>query len=70
MASPLVAKRWAALLDTHPDKEFVTYILQGVTNGFRIGYDYSKKVKKASSNLLSATQNPEVISKRRWLWAE
>ena len=52
-----------ALLDTQPNKDFVTYILQGITNGFYIGYDYSKKVKKASSNLLPAAQNPEVVSR-------
>ena len=52
-----------SLLDTHPDKEFVAYILQGITKSFRIGYDYNKKTKRASSNLLSASQNPEVVTR-------
>lgn len=63
ISSPLVVEKWAALLDTHPDKDFVTYILQGISKGFRIGYDYTRKSKGATSNLLSASQNPEVVTR-------
>lgn len=63
IVSPLVVKNWAALLDAHPDKDFVAYILQGISKGFRIGYDYTRRVKRASGNLLSASQNPEVVTK-------
>ena len=54
---------WKELLDTHPDRDFVTYILEGISKGYRIGYDYNKKTKKVTSNLLSAFQNPEVVTK-------
>ena len=56
-------ERWAALLDTHPDRDFVAYILNGISKGFRIGYDYSNKARRATSNLLSASQNPEVVAR-------
>ena len=58
-----MVERWAALLDTHPDKDFVTYILQGISKGFRIGYNYNRTTKRATSNLLSASQNPEVVTR-------
>ena len=61
--SPLVVGRWTALLQTHPDKDFVTYILQGISKGFHIGYDYNKKAKRAASNLPSAYHNPEVVTR-------
>ena len=63
IVSPLVVERWVVLLDTHPDKDFVTYILQGISKGFRIGYDYNRTTKRATSNLLSASQNPEVVTR-------
>ena len=63
IVSPLVVGRWTALLQTHPDKDLVTYILQGISKGFRIGYDYNKKAKRAASNLPSAYHNPEVVTK-------
>ena len=36
--SPLQASVWATELSDHPDKAYVIYILQGISNGFRIGF--------------------------------
>ena len=65
IVSPLMAERWAALLDTHPDKDFFAYIyiLQGISKGFCIGYDYIRKTKRVTSNLLLASLNPEVVTR-------
>ena len=41
----------------------MAYILNGISKGFRIGYDYSNKARRATSNLLSASQNPEVVAR-------
>ena len=30
-----------------------TYILQGISKGYRIGYDYNKKTRRATSNFYS-----------------
>ena len=38
----------------------MAYILN---KGFRIGYDYNNKARRATSNLLSASQNPEVVTR-------
>ena len=63
IVSPLVVEGWKELQDTHIDRNFVTYILEGISKGYRIGYDYNKKTKKVTSNLLSVSQNPEVVTK-------
>ena len=40
----LHASVWAAELSDHPDKAYVEYILQGMSNGFRIGFDRKKHI--------------------------
>lgn len=41
-----------------PDKEFVTYILQGINNGFHIGFDRkSSKLRQAKGNMNSTRLN-------------
>ena len=36
--SPLVLSEWHTLLQSHPDKQFVHYILTGIEKGVRIGF--------------------------------
>ncbi len=47
-------------ISRHPDADFVRYILEGLRHGFRIGIQHTF-LKSASSNMLSARQNPAVI---------
>ena len=49
--SPLLASAWAHELSSHPDKAFVEYILQGITNGFRIGFDRRQRIHSTRANL-------------------
>ena len=49
--SPLLASVWAQELSSHPDKAFVEYIIQGITNGFRIGFDRRQSIYSANANL-------------------
>ena len=59
--TPLKADVWAEMLRGHPDKEFTKFLLKGIQEGFRIGFDYaSHSCKRASGNMASAVQNPEV----------
>ena len=39
------------------------YLLKGISEGFRVGFDYHlfSQLRPSSTNLLSATQNPEVV---------
>ena len=49
------------MLKDHPDVELAWYLLAGITEGFRIGFDYTHTRVSAKSNLSSAEQNPEVV---------
>ena len=58
--SPLVWERWAQLLEHHPDRRFVEYILTGIRQGFCIGFNRDQRLRNATCNLPS--QVPAVIS--------
>ena len=46
----------------HPDEELVGYVLSGIREGFRVGFDYSKHTcVSARANLLSAGENKQVV---------
>ena len=62
VVSPLKLTAWTRELADHPDEEFRAYILSGIAQGFRIGYDYSLgSCKPATSNMRSACENSEVV---------
>ena len=50
--SPLQASVWAAELSDYPDKAYVEYTLQGISNGFWIGFDRRQHISSARSDLL------------------
>ena len=53
---------WMAMLSSHPDGDFRNYIITGLTEGFRIGFNYSNHFCQSnSSNHPSVANNPEVI---------
>ena len=55
--TPLVHQQWTIVLAAHPDREFATYILQGIEQGFGIGFDHAQKsCRPVMSNMLSATE--------------
>ena len=63
ISSPLKIGAWSDLLASHPDEEFVTYILEGIRRGFRIGFDYAHHRRRpAKKNMRSATDVPHVVS--------
>ncbi len=60
--SPLHWTSWAEGLAKHPDREFADYLVQGIRDGFRIGFDYANhSCKRASRNMSSALERPEVV---------
>ena len=42
IVTPLQVEVWEAGLAAHPDRQFAEYILQGLRQGFRIGFDRAK----------------------------
>ena len=65
VASPLSARLpvWRARLATYPDQRFATYILQGLEQGFPVGFNYTHPLTASHRNMVSATQHPEVVKR-------
>ena len=60
IASPRV---WEAALASHPDIKYCSYLVQGLRDGFRIGFGYGLfKCTSAGSNMQSAKVRPSVIT--------
>ena len=63
VVTPLRWETWDQCLLSHPDQEYRCYIVTGLQKGFRVGFGYNrlKACKKATSNMLSAMEKPEVV---------
>lgn len=59
--TPLDTQQWQAYLQHHPHADFARYILSELQHGFRIGVRQAAQLHSATTNMLSATQNPQVI---------
>ena len=59
--SPIRVRVWKQSLSEHPDQQFAHYILKGLEEGFRIGFQYKHaQLKQCSSNLV--VKDPLVVS--------
>ena len=58
----LIRDTWVAHLASHPDRAPVNYIIDGISNGFRIGFSHPRQYTLCSSNHPSANEHPLVIS--------
>ena len=56
--SPLAA---ASIIATQAQRVLATYVLNGIYNGFHIGFDRSKRCKPSRSNMKSALDNAGVV---------
>ena len=62
VAKPLRWEIWQEALIAHPDREMVDYIVTGLREGFRIGYNYqAHKCKRSEDNMRSAKDHPQVV---------
>lgn len=59
--SPLKLRAWEKALATHPDVEYAQYLLRGIQEGFRIGFDRRSPLKSAGANMPSAREQAEVV---------
>jgi len=60
--TPLKLAAWQKKLQNHPDKDYCKYILKGIEKGFCLGVDESASFTSSTQNMLSAKQNPVVIT--------
>ena len=52
---------WRTHLRDHPDQEFADYVILGLQDGFRIGFDHASPLKAAKRNIPSAAEHPSVV---------
>lgn len=64
MNSPLVVEKFREQLAGHPDREYRDYLLEGLEQGFRIGFRHGVcQRKQAKANMKSAIENPDEVDK-------
>ena len=51
--SPLIITQWIQMLQDHPDKSYVQFIIKGIQQGFRIGFNHCCLCYPAITNLPS-----------------
>ena len=61
ITTPLDAEAWKLRLAAHPDQVFVSYIIRGICEGFRLGFDRANQCRPATRNLRSVQDHPEVV---------
>eukprot|EP00731_Ephydatia_muelleri_P010108 Em0005g694a len=62
IVTPLGWVEWDEALNHHPDQQFRAYIVSGLRQGFRVGFDYAHSgCQRASSNMHSAREHAQVI---------
>ena len=59
ITSPLIVDNWCQMVKDHPDRQFVQYLLEGLTNGFHIGFGPQQQCTPCKVNMHSATENPQ-----------
>ena len=62
IVTPLHWQVWDRKLSQHPDQRFRSYIVEGFRYGFRVGFDYTRPLKSATSNMSSSRHHPQLIS--------
>ena len=62
IVTPLSPRRWEQALANHPDRQFARYIVNGLRDGFRIGFQHDKAhCRPATTNMQSAFRYPEPV---------
>ena len=62
IVSPLRPAAWDRALSPIPDKAFTSFLLRGLTEGFRIGFERGAHLVPTRRNRSSAYERPDVIS--------
>ena len=64
VVTPLRLAVWLTELRAHPDVEFARFIVRGLEQGFRVGFEYGNHTcTSAKRNMLSAVQHPQPIDR-------
>ena len=62
ISTPLIADAWEQALQAHPNRRWVTHLITGLRQGFRIGLQSNPQCRSSSHNSPSARQQASVVS--------
>ena len=55
-------REWERALSSHPDRDLMKYMCDGIRDGFQIGFDYPRSVcKSVGRNMKSVQDHKEVV---------
>ena len=61
--TPLRWRQWAQALAQHPDRQFVSYVVEGIRSGFRVGSNYAQvQYSPAKRNMPSAEEHANIVT--------
>ena len=64
ITTPLNSSAWSCFLRSHLDRDYVNFLITGLSQGFRIGFQYtSHALLPAKRNHPSASDHPDIVSK-------
>ena len=60
--TPLQTKAWQLVLADHPDRQLVEWMVRGIRQGFRVGFQCDPRtLRQAGQNLTSLRQHPDLV---------
>lgn len=59
--SPPLVEQFSWDMRNHPNPQLVAFILEGLRNGFKLGFNHSQNLKSATLNKPSIYEHPAVI---------
>ena len=63
-STPIRLPALLPILQCHPDQAFAAYIFDGLSQGFRIGFDRRNALRESNRNHPSASQSPLAVTSR------
>lgn len=65
--SPLPVEALKGYSEFYPNKGFAHYLLDGISHGFRIGFDHSNHLKSSTRNMSLGSLHPPTHHLMQWL---
>ena len=63
VTTPMLSEVWKRELAEHPDRALVALVVQGIKEGFRVGFNTGRaELQSRGQNMLSASEHAEVVS--------
>ena len=58
IVTPLVLQEWENMLEGYPEQRIANYLLFGIREDFRVGFNRSSPLRSAKSNMKAAAEHP------------